>query len=508
MKNCTKLLILFIITYGSFGQNAKENQIASQNNKLDTLFRKLNKLDLLNGNVLVSENNRIIYQHSFGYSDFSKKEKNDENTLFCIASVSKVITSTAVLQLVEKRKIKLEDALIKYLPDFPYPEITIRQLLSHTSGLPDYQVFEKQMNDNPEKIFHISDLMQALKLWQKPLSTKPGEAWSYSNTNYMLLALLIEEVTKTAFENYVRKNIFEPAGMMHTFFATETFQKENQAINHEYPFLFSIQRQNVDSLKKYRWRTYNASGFVGQGNILSTTTDFLKFDKSLYDGSLLSQASLNKAFTPTKKMDGTRLNVSTGLGKATYGLGWFILDDTTDGRIVWHTGGQPGALGIFLRNIEKQQTVVIFDNAFNKNIYKNGFDALNILNGREVDFSKASLVKEYAQTIQQSGIDAGFIQLKQFQADTSTYYLNEDDMNELGLQLLYAATFENHNAMALEILKLNTIFFPDSFNTYDSYGEALAHIGKKQEAIKMYQKSIELNPQNEAGKRALKELLK
>lgn len=508
MKNCTKLLILVIISYASFGQNTTENQIAGQHQKLDTLFRKLNKLDLLNGNILVAENNRIIYQSSFGYRDFSRQERNNENTLFSIASISKVITSTAVLQLVEKRKIKLDDKLNKYLTDFPYTEITIRQLLSHTSGLPDYQLFEKQITDNPQKIFSIADLMPALKLWQKPLSPKPGEAWSYSNTNYMLLALLVEQLSKTTFEKYVRKNIFEPADMKHTFFATETFHKEDQAINNEYPFLFSMQRQNVDSLKKYRWRTYNASGFVGQGNILSTTTDFLKFDKALHEGSLLSQALLNAAFTPTKKIDGTLLNVSTGLGKATYGLGWFILDDTAEGRTVWHTGGQPGALGIFLRNIEKHQTVVIFDNAFNKNIYKNGFDALNILNGRKVDFSKASLVKEYAKTIQQSGIDAGFIKLKQLQADTNTYYLNEDDMNELGLQLLYAATFENHNTMALEILKLNTIFFTDSFNTYDSYGEALAHIGKKQEAIKMYQKSIELNPQNEAGKRALKELLK
>ncbi|RFS13523.1 serine hydrolase [Emticicia sp. C21] len=508
MKNYRKLLILFMITYAGFSQHVKENQINSQYQKLDTLFRKLNKLDLLNGNVLVAENNRIVYQNSFGYSDFSTQKGNNENTLFCLASISKVITSTAVLQLVEKRNIKLEDELIKYLPRFPYPDITISQLLSHTSGLPDYQLFEKQIKDNPEKVLKISDLMSALELWQKPLGQKPGEAWNYSNTNYMLLALLVEQVAKTTFETYVRKNIFEPSNMKHTFFATETIKTENQAINHEYPFLFSMERQNVDSLKKYRWRTYNASGFVGQGNILSTTTDLLKFDKALYDGKLLSQASLDEAFTPTRKLDGTYVNAFSSQGQASYGLGWFILDNKADGRIVWHTGGQPGALGIFLRNIDKHQTIVIFDNAFNKNIYKNGFDALNILNDKKVDFSKVSLVKQYASTIQQSGIDAAFIQLKQLQSETGSYYLDEDDMNELGLQLLYAAAFQNHDLMALEILKLNTIFFPDSFNTYDSYGEALAHLGKKQEAITMYQKSIELNPKNEGGKQALEELLK
>jgi CubicO group peptidase (beta-lactamase class C family) len=474
--------------------------------KLDSLFRQLNKADLFNGNVLVAENNQVIYKSSFGYSDFSKRKANDEHTLFCLSSVSKVITSTAILQLVEKRKIALDEKLKTYLPEFPYPEITIRHLLSHTSGLPDYQLFEKQIGEHPQKIFDNSDLMPALKLWQAPLSNQPGEAWNYSNTNYMLLALLIEKITKTTFQSHIRKNIFEPAGMNNTFFASEPDQKDERAINHEYPFLFSMNRQNVDSLRKYRWRTYNASGFVGQGNLISETSDLLKFDSALYEGKLLSRKSINEAFTPTRKSDGSIVSTSGSLGNASYGLGWFILSDTTNGRVVWHTGGQPGALSIFLRNIDKQQTVVIFDNAFNRNIYRNGLEALHIMNGKEVAFAKISSVKEYARAIQQKGIDAAYVRLKQLQDDN--YYINEDDMNELGLQILYAAGFEGHTAMALEILKLNTLFFPDSFNTYDSYGEALAHCGKKQEAIYMYQKSIQLNPDNAGAKRALKELLK
>ncbi len=506
MQNCTKTLILLFFVHSTFCQNLKENSNTAHQQNLDSLFRKLNTIDIFNGNVLVAENNQIIYEKSFGYSDFLKQKRNDENTLFCLSSISKVITSTAILQLVEKRKIELDDKVNKYFADFSYPEITIRHLLSHTSGLPDYQLFEKQMGEHPEKIFNNSDVMPTLRLWQKPLNQKPGEAWNYSNVNYMLLALLVEKLSETTFEKYIRKNIFEPAGMENTFFANEISQKENQAINHEYPFLFSLHRQNVDSLKKYHWRTHNASGFVGQGNVLSTTTDLLKFDMAMYEGKLLNQASLNEAFTPAKTLDGNNVSASSSIGKAAYGLGWFIFEDTTNSRTVWHTGGQPGALSIFLRNIDKHQTVVIFDNAFNRNIYRNGIEALNILNGKALNQTKVSLVKEYAKAIQQCGIDAAYVKLLELK--TNGYYINEDDMNELGLQILYAAKFEEHNQMALEILKLNTLFFPDSFNTYDSYGEALAHLGKKHEAIYMYQKSIELNPGNEGGKRALKELLK
>lgn len=506
MQNCTKTLILLFFVHTTFCQNVEKNQKGNFQKYLDSLFRNLNRYDLFNGNVLVAENNQIVYKNSFGYSDFARGKRNDEYTLFCLASVSKVITSTAVLQLVEKKKIKPDDKLSQYFADFPYPEISIRHLLTHTSGLPDYELFDKQIKEYPDKILTNSDVMPALKLMPKPLPQKPGEVWKYSNTNYMLLALLIEKISKTSFEKYVRQNIFEPAGMKNTFFATELFQKENRAVNHEYPFLFSTDRQNVDSLRKHRWRTYNASGFIGQGNILSTTDDLLKFDNALYQGLLLSQASLNEAFTPARKPDGNIINASGGIGKGSYGLGWFILDDTSNGRVVGHTGGQPGALSIFLRNFDKHQTIVVFDNAFNKNIYKNGMDALNILNGKPISQTKVSLVKEYAKALQQSGIDAAYIKLKELQ--TQGYYLDEDDMNELGLQILYAATFEGHNMMALEILKLNTLFFRESFNTYDSYGEALAHLGKKREAIYMYQKSIELNPDNEGGKRALKELLK
>jgi CubicO group peptidase (beta-lactamase class C family) len=473
------------------------------------LFNSLYSYRQINGNVLIAEKGNIIYAKSFGYADIEKKIPNNDGSEFTLASISKIFTSTAILQLRDKGKLKLDDHFVKYFPDFPYPEITIRNLLSHTSGLPDYDLYEEQINKNPDKIFSNKDILHSLKNWKEPLHFKAGEKWEYSNTNFCLLALLVEKLSGFEFKKYIQKYIFTPAKMNNTYFQTDVTNKTDiqKAINYEYPWLFSVKQENVDDLPKYRWRLYNASGFVGQGNIITTTEDLLKFDHALYLGKIIKPSTLVEAFKPTKLNTGENAYANIGLGKASYGLGWFILDDTTSGKIVWHTGGQPGGLGIFVRNITKMQTVIMFDNTFNKSLFGNGFKVMAILNDNPIKILKTSMIQDYGISLVEKGVDAAFCRLSELRADSTHYYLDEGDMNELGLQLLYAGKFEGHNELSLEVLKLNTLLFPLGFNTYDSYGEALAKLGKVKEAIFMYNKSLELNPKNEGGRKALNELL-
>lgn len=253
---------------------------------------------------------------------------------------------------------------------------------------------------------------------------------------------------------------------------------------------------------------FNLSGFVGNGNIITTATDILKFDQELYAGKLIKQSLLKEAFTPNKLNNNQTVQTNLGGEKASYGLGWFILTDSSSGKIVGHTGGVPGALSILLRNIDKKQTVILFDNAFDKSLYKSGVNAMNILNNKSISTPKQSLTQVYGSTLVDKGIDVAFIKFQELRDDSSHYYLSEEDMNDLGLQLLYEPTFNGHNELALEVLRQSTLLFPNSFNTYDSYGEALAKVGKKDEAIFMYRKSIILNPDNEGGKKMLEELLK
>ena len=203
----------------------------------------------------------------------------------------------------------------------------------------------------------------------------------------------MEKLSGVEFKKYIQKYIFAHANMNNTYFQTDTTNNstKHKSINYEYPWLFSTEMQNVDSLKKYRWRLYNASGFVGQGNIITTAEDMFKFDNALYSGKIIKESSLNEAFSPTKLNSGENANAGTGLGKASYGLGWFVLEDTSSGKIVWHTGGQPGGLCIFMRNISKKQTVIMFDNTFNKSLYGNGFNAMAILNNKPIKIIRTSL---------------------------------------------------------------------------------------------------------------------
>jgi CubicO group peptidase (beta-lactamase class C family) len=477
--------------------------------RLDSFFTELNSHSQINGNVLVSENGRVIYKNAFGFANLEAGTPNNNNSEFTLGSVSKILTSTAILQLKEKGKLKLDDPFVNYFLDFNYPDITIRHLLSHTSGLFDYELFDSAIKRNPSKSFTINDILPLLKASQRPLLFKPGEKWKYSNINYCLLALLVEKLSGKSFQKYMETNIFKPAGMSQTCFqmAPAKVSNKSRTVNYEFQFWFSTQMSRADSLKRNQWRSYNLSGLVGQGNIMTTTSDMLKFDEALYSGKLLKAASLAEAFTPYKLNNGQLANAANGTLKSSYGLGWFIGIDTSYGKIVWHSGGVPGGLSIFFRNLSKKQTVIAFDNTFNTGLYKYGLNALDILNDQPLVGCRQSLTRDYNRILQEKGVEAAFCKLYELKDDSLHYYLSEDDMNELGLQMLYAAGFNNHKEYALEILRQNVLLFPYSFNTYDSYAEALANVGKKAEAVIMYKKSIALNPSNENGKKALAELL-
>lgn len=477
--------------------------------RLDSFSQSLYRYGQINGNILVAEKGKVVYQHSFGYANFSLKQLNGRRSRFTLGSVAKIFTSSAILQLKDKSKLRLEEPFVKYFPDFPYPQVTIRHLLSHTSGLPDYELYAELLEKNPEKIFSNTDIIPALKAWQRPLYFPPGEKWQYSNTNFSLLALLVERLSGMMLREYLQEFIFRPAKMTNTYFLTDSTQVADQhrTTNYQYPALYASELSNVDSIGKLRWRLYNLSGFVGQGNIISSTQDLLNFDQALYTHQLIQASTLEEAFTPTKLNGGQEANADIGIGKASHGLGWFIFGDKSAGEVVWHTGGVPGGLTIFLRNVSRQQAIIVMDNAFSEGLFQHGNNLLNILNAKTITMGKKTLAQDYGSRLVKKGVDAAFCRLLELRADSSHYSLTEEPMNRLGYQLLYEASFEGHHQLALEVFKLNTLLFPTSYNVYDSYGEGLLESGNKTEAILMYKKSLELNPGNQEGKEALKRIL-
>jgi CubicO group peptidase (beta-lactamase class C family) len=498
------IIIAFFCSSNLFGQTVPE--------KLDNYFNTT--LNPINGNILVAENGKAIYKKSFGFADIKNKIPNSETSRFNIASISKTFTSVAVLQLKEKGKLNIDDPVKKYLSEFRYADITIRHLLSHTSGLPDFNLYDDLYEKEPLRIVSNKDILPSLNQWKEPLPFKPGEKWDYSNTNYNVLALVVEKVSGRDFQDYLQENIFSKAKMSDTYLLEDFPHRRkdaNRVLNHRLIRPYAENPIDIDNkmFEVFNAITYRLSGLKGQGKVISTANDLLKYDQSLYNGILLKQATLDEAFTPTKLNNGELAETFMKLGKNYYGLGWFIFDDVSKGKIVWHTGGIPGSLSIFLRNISKNQTVVSLDNAFSNGVYKNGVNAMSILNNSPPSLiAKRSIVREYARVLVTKGVDSAFCKLKELQADTTNYNLDEDEMNQMGYDLFADTEITGHQEKALEVLKLNTLLFPESSNVYDSYGEHLAKTGKKDEAIFMYKKSIELDPKNESGKKALEELLK
>jgi len=502
-----KLNILLFVLAGSqtiWGQN--------KHKALEDYFSALVETQQFNGNILVVENGKPVFENSYGYSDFATKSLNTSNTLFPLASLTKTITATAILQLVQSRKLQITDPVVNHLPGFPYPTITIQHLLSHTSGLPPYNAyFDSTRRLQPNRVFTNADFLNGLGANKKPLLYQPGEKGNYDNINFIVLALVLEKVSGMKYGDYLDKYIVRPAGMDHT-----RLLRMNQYAwfkNNQFSFPYLRPHLYADSLVKANsvpyiadyWSAYNFTGF---SDYISSTHDLLKYDEAYYNGRLLNEQLLKEVFTPVKLNNGNN-------NPGNFGLGWEIEQDSSFGKIVYHSGVATGLSCVMLRNISKHQTIIVFDNR-HYNAHEIALNALKVLNGMNIPSPRKSITDIYARVLLKQGATAARDTLNILKKDTLHCLLSEDEMNSLGYDFLggsnnpnpYHFPEEHKYAEAIETFRLNMELFPGSWNVYDSYGEALLTVGRKEEAIKMYSRSIELNPKNEAGKKVLEQLLK
>jgi CubicO group peptidase (beta-lactamase class C family) len=476
------------------------SQLPAKEKKLEQYFNSLYKNGQFNGTVLVADKGKIVYNQSFGYADIPSKKRNTNNSVYPIASVTKTVTATAILQLQEKGKLYVKDPVVNYLPSFPYPAITITHLLSHTSGLPAYNAFFDSLRlAHPDTIFTNADILDGFTRVKKPLLYQPGEKGNYDNINFIFLALIIEAASGTKFENYIRTHILQPAAMTNTkipaisLYHYNAAEKKNLSNTYRYPFLYSSEVERTDTLQfvSTYWHAYNFKGF---GELISTATDLLKFDRALTTGKLLKPETQSTAFIPVLLNDGNINPVGNGLG-------WKIASDDSLGKLVMHSGGGIGLRSLLLRNISRDQTVIIIDNT-QKEVEVIGMNALKLLNGLKPARFRVSIATLFGRSLLKEGIASACRQLDQLKKDTAHYYLSEYEMNLMGYQLLEHKMVDP----AYEVFKIDVDLFPQSWNVYDSYGEILLKKGRKEEAIKMYEKSIELNPKNEGGIKVLKQI--
>jgi CubicO group peptidase (beta-lactamase class C family) len=304
-----------------------------------------------NGVVLVADKGKVIYHKAFGFRDYAQGTLLQKDDLFEMASISKTFTSMIIMMLKEKGKLNYDDPVEKFIQT-PYKNITIRHLLTHTSGLPDYmEVMDKHWDKS--KIAGNKEILEYLNRYAPPILFEPGAKYEYSNTGYVLLASIAEKAAGKNFIKMCRKWIFKRLKMRSTDIRTvqETKAIKNFAIGH---ILIPERKQYVraDSFPSSDYTIWLGDR-TGPGRISSNATDLLKWDKALYTNKLVKQSTLLDAFKPTKLLNDSLSN---------YGLGWMLASDSTLGKTVYHTGSNPGYRNRFIRYLDSQRTIIIFSN--------------------------------------------------------------------------------------------------------------------------------------------------
>jgi CubicO group peptidase (beta-lactamase class C family) len=312
----------------------------------------------LNGNVLVAQKGIILYKHCFGLGHFERNQRDTlvDDSKFQLASLSKTFTAVGTLKLIETGKLKLEDTIQKFYPDFPYHGITIRELLSHRSGLPNYQyAFDDSMKVNfykKEKPYPSNATIMHWFATVKPTPKAyniPGRSFSYSNTNYMVLASIIEKATGQSYETFIHKAIFEPLGMHQTFVATT----KNDSINHH-------------KTAGYQWNRRIPKDYyddvVGDKGIYSTTGDLFRWYRALNGDCLLPKKLLAEAFIPRS---------FERKGAKNYGYGFrMMLNDTNQPEYIYHSGWWKGYNSMFWFSPKDEYVIIILGNRYNTTVYR------------------------------------------------------------------------------------------------------------------------------------------
>ena len=324
-------------------ENIDTNLSDKRNRFIENYFQQRHKIKLFNGNILFAEKGQIIAHKSYGMAHFRNKEELTEEHSFQLASVSKTITAIATLQLVEKGILNLNDSIQQFFPNFPYKGMDIHQLLSHRTGMSQYTHFcDRPDSIWPDKTKTISnnDVLEIMEQIVPLQNYPPNKRYYYCNTNYLILASIIEKVTDQKFGDYVKDNIFTPSGMTNSCIYDRTNKDE---------LIKPVQGYE----NRIPWEDVYLNGCVGDKNVYSTTGDLLKFDRALNLNLLINDSLKQLAFSPKNKTFKSNQN---------YGYGFRLKDHKEYGKIVYHTGWWKGFRSYYIKVIEKDQTIIVLNN--------------------------------------------------------------------------------------------------------------------------------------------------
>ena len=331
-------LSVFILTIFSTILHAQS--IEQLIKKFDKSIDSLHAIHEFNGNILLVKNGVKLYEKSIGFTDSTTKHTLTISSEFNLASISNTFTSALVLMYVQEGKLKIDDQVHTYLPEFPYKDITIRHLLNHTHGMIEYFDW---INDTLKIKDTIGNdqLLTLLSKYKPALNSVPGEKFNYCNTGYAVLSEVLETISGMPYATLLKSKITKPLKLENTY--VQTVKMPNSPKNRVYGMKF----------KDGRWKAFDLTTLddvVGDGNIYSTVYDLQKWDQAVRDGKILNPALLQEAYTPA---------VVKEQPKMVYGLGWIINEP---GKKVSHSGSWNGFKNNMVRDLQNGYTLISLSN--------------------------------------------------------------------------------------------------------------------------------------------------
>jgi CubicO group peptidase (beta-lactamase class C family) len=332
----------------SFIRNNDSLIIAKKAAELDKKFTRLKRLTGFNGTVLYAEKGRVIFKKAYGFKNVRyKRDSLSTNDAFQLASVSKMFSSMAIMILKNDGKLSYDDDIREFIPQFPYENVTPRLLMTHRAGLPRYMSLSHENWKNKKEPMDNDDIMKLFVKYHPDKYFAPDNGFHYCNSNYAILANVVEAVSGKHFEDFVKERIFEPLGMDNSF-------------------VYNMRGDSVVSLfvekgvpgfhkKGWRWREMTddyLNGVMGDKNIYTSVEDLYKFDRALDNFTLVPDSIIAEAFMPGSPKYWKR--------KDNYGFGWRIkgsMDST-----VYHFGWWKGFRTFYIREMKHQKTLIVLTN--------------------------------------------------------------------------------------------------------------------------------------------------
>jgi CubicO group peptidase (beta-lactamase class C family) len=299
------------------------------------------------GGFLVAKNGQIIYENYSGYSFYDEKKEVKSTTALHLASVGKVLTATAIFRLLELNKLKLDQSVNSILPEFPYDSITVRMLLNHRSGIPKYANFASiDTVWNKHETLSNQNILGLLARFQFPLDFEPDSKFTYNNSNYAILALVIEKLTNKRFDEAMKTLVFDPIGMKHSY-------------------VMILKRDSLKAAESYQ-SSYTKVPFdfldavYGDKNIYSTPRDLLRYDLAMQNNQFISEnleKEIFKGYSYEKA------------GVKNYGLGIRIKEWSANQQLFYHHGWWHGNTSCYLSMKKEKVTIVILSNKYSRKVY-------------------------------------------------------------------------------------------------------------------------------------------